>query len=115
MNNAIVDIYLVAFNVCGLRSKLKSTYFDEFIHKFKLICLTDAKLHSLDDLNIPNNSLILKNRKGAKRFSGGVAILVHESIDKYASRINIPRIYTRTLKKLQENVLCQKSIVYDQG
>ena len=28
--------------------------------------------------------------------------------------INIPRIYTRTLKKLQENVLCQKYIVYDQ-
>ena len=30
------------------------------------------------------------------------------------SRIIIPRIYTQTLKKLQENVLCQKSIVYDQ-
>ena len=30
------------------------------------------------------------------------------------SRINIPRIYSQTLNKLQENVSCQKFIVYDQ-
>ena len=62
---------------------MKSTDLEEFIHKFKLIFLTEIKLHSLNDLNISIYRLILKNRKGAKRCSGGVAILVHESIDKY--------------------------------
>ena len=79
----------MALNVCGLRSKLKSTDFEEFIHKFKLIFLKETKLHSLDDLNIPNYRLILKNRKGAKICSGGVAILVHESIDKYVKCLEI--------------------------
>ena len=34
-HNEIMDIEIVALNVCGLRSKLKSTDFEEFIHKFK--------------------------------------------------------------------------------
>ena len=88
-HNAIMDIEIVALNVCGLRSKLKSTVFEEFIHKFKLIFLTETKLHSLDDLNIPNYRLTLKNRKGAKRCFGRVAILVHESIDKYVKCLEI--------------------------
>ena len=74
---------MVALNVCGLRSKLKSIDFEEFINQFKLIFLTETKPHSLDDLIIPNYRLLFKNRKCAKRCSGCVTILVHESIDKY--------------------------------
>ena len=47
-----MDIAMVALNVCELRSKLKSTYFEEFILKFKFIFLTETRLYSLDDLNI---------------------------------------------------------------
>ena len=83
------DLGVILLNVCGLKSKLKSYEFEEFIQKYKLIFLTETKLNILDEVNIPNYNIIVNSRKGAKRSSGGVAILVHESIEKHIQCLDV--------------------------
>ena len=79
---------IVLLNICGLKSKLKQYEFEEYIQKYKLIFLTETKLNCLDDITIPDYKIIVNNRKGARKSSGGVAILVHKSIEKCITRLD---------------------------
>ena len=69
--------------MCGLKSKLKLLDFEEFIQKYKLTFLTETKLDELDDVTVPTNTIFTNNRKIKKRASGGVAVLVHNSLSDY--------------------------------
>jgi len=72
-------------NVCGLKTKLLGPDFEQFIDKFDLIALTETKLDDLDNLNdvFENFDIICKNRKRAKRASGGVALLTKKCVTQY--------------------------------
>lgn len=77
MNASITKLTLLLINVCGLKSKLKSIDFEEYIQPYDLIFLTETKLDDLDEININGFDIIYKNRKGAKRASGGIAVLIN--------------------------------------
>ncbi len=84
--NFISNLNIALLNVCGLKAKLKGPDFEEFAHKFDIVCLTETKLDELDCVNLPDYRLLRKDRKKKRRASGGVAILVKENI---AHRIQI--------------------------
>ena len=78
-------------NVCGLKSKLLSNDFEKFISEFEVIALTETKLSDLDlvDELFSDFTIINKNRKGAKKASGGIALLVHNHLVKQVQILNV--------------------------
>jgi len=78
-------------NVCGLKSKLLSPDFEKFISEFDIIAVTETKLSDLDctDNLFLHYDMLYKNRKGAKRASGGIAILIKKNISKHVHTIEI--------------------------
>ena len=52
------------------------------------IFLTETKINCLDDITIPDYEIIVSNRKGARKSSGRVAILVHKIIEKCIKRLD---------------------------
>ena len=74
------DLDIVLLNICGLKAKLKNIDFEQFIQKHQIVFLTETKLGKFDEIIIPGFKLLINNRQTTRRASGGVAILVHESI-----------------------------------
>ena len=101
---------IINLNVCGLRSKLKLLDFEEFIQKYKLIFLTETKLDELDDIDVPNYKIFTNNRTIKKRASGGVAILVHNSLSDYITALDTD-IKSTIWIRLNKNI-CQIPIVF---
>ena len=54
-----------------------------------MIVLTETKLDDLDSIHINNFKLINNNQKYRKKVSGGVAVLVHNSISSYVTEMDI--------------------------
>ena len=96
--------------MCGLRSKLKLLDFEEFIQKYKLIFLTETKLDELDDIDVPNYKIFTNNWTIKKRASGGVAILVHNSLSDYVTVLDTD-IKSTIWIRLNKNI-CQIPIVF---
>ena len=96
--------------MCGLRSKLKLLDFEEFIQKYKLIFPTETKLDELDDIDVPNYKIFTNNRTIKKRASGGVAILVHNSLSDYITVLDTD-IKSTIWIRLNKNI-CQIPIVF---
>lgn len=70
-------------NVCGLNSKLNIPEFNELIQSFDIITCTETKLDDLDVINVNQFVCITKNRRQKViRKSGGIAVLIKESIFK---------------------------------
>lgn len=68
-------------NVCGIRSKLASEEFDNYVRGFDVIILTETKLDEVDILEIPGYKIFRKDRKVCSvRASGGVCIMVRNEI-----------------------------------
>ena len=80
----------LSLNVCGLKAKLLSKDFENFIKDYDVIALTETKLDQLDDLSnyFDGYNFMHKNRKFAKHASGGVALLVKRSIYKYFKSVH---------------------------
>jgi exonuclease III len=72
-------------NVCGLSSKLKGVEFTNCISEYDVVMLTETKLSdkSPNDINIPGYKFLPKNRKNARAASGGVAVLIKDSLTEY--------------------------------
>ena len=66
-------------NVCGLKTRLRSPEFEQFIQNYDLICLTETKLSEIDNIAISGFKSLKKNRKTLHRASGGVALLLNEN------------------------------------
>ena len=80
--------------ICGQKSKLKAPDFEDTISHHNMIVLTETKLDDLDSIHINNFKLINNNRKYRKKASGGVAVLVHNSISSYVTEMDIQFKYT---------------------
>ena len=106
-NIELSKLSIINLNVCGLRSKLKLLDFEEFIQKYKLIFLTETKL---DDIDVPNYKIFTNNRTIKKRASGGVAILVHNSLFDYITVLDTD-IKSTIWIRLNKNI-CQIPIVF---
>ena len=91
-----LSVKLVCINVCGLLSKLRYPDFEEFCQSYDIVCLVESKLGSLDSFDIQNFRILhLINRKQAKSRSGGIAVLVKDTIFEHV----------KILKSTSENVL----------
>ena len=75
--------------ICGLKSKLNTPDFEETINHHNMTALTGAKLDDFDSIPMNNFKLINNNRKYRKKASGGVAVLVHNSISSYVTEMYI--------------------------
>jgi hypothetical protein len=73
----------VSLNACGIKSKLLSYDFENFIKKYDIVCITETKLCDSDSLELDGFSVFMKNRSKAKRNSGGVAVLVRKDLTNY--------------------------------
>ena len=78
-------IHVCMLNVCGLKSKMLSPDFEEFIFRFDIVALTETKMSDLDNINdmFREFDIFYKNRRLAKRASGGVALLVKKNISNH--------------------------------
>lgn len=79
----------MSLNVCGVNRRLQYNEFVEFLSSFDVICLTETKTDDTDVLQIPGFSVFLKNRcRLSKVRSGGIALLIRDSLVKYVTVIN---------------------------
>ena len=69
---------ICSINVCGLKSKLKSPDFIEFLQGFDIVCLSETKLTKYDAPDIPGFKLCANNLGIERRNSpsGGVGLLI---------------------------------------
>ena len=72
--------------------------------------LTETKLDELDDIDVPNYKIFTNNRTIKKRASGGVAILVHNSLSDYITVLDTD-IKSTIWIRLNKNI-CQIPIVF---
>jgi hypothetical protein len=66
-----------------LKSKLRSPDFETFISDYDIICLSETKLSNIDEINIDQYVIKCVNRSVCKSNSGGIAILVRQTMCKY--------------------------------
>ena len=84
-----LSVKLVYINVYFLLSKLRYPDFEEFCQSYDIICLAESKLGSFDSFDIQNFSILhLINRKQAKIRSGGIAVLVKDTIFEHVKVLN---------------------------
>ena len=77
------NIKLCSLNVCGVKQKLKYPEFNEFIQKFDIIGLSETKLCEYDTLHVDDYSIYYSSRVKCDRNSGGLALLVKNSIAEH--------------------------------
>ena len=109
-NIELSKLNIINLNVCCLKPKLKLLDFEEFIQKYKLIFLTKTKLDELDDVTVPNYKIFTNNRKIKRRASGGVAVLVHNSLSDYITVLDTD-IKSTIWIRLDKSI-CQIPIVF---
>ncbi len=83
----IKDLKCGFVNICGLRSKLKSPDFEEYLHTKDILAIAETKLDRYDKIDLPGYKIYRSDRKNARRPSGGVAVLVRNEICKYVKFI----------------------------
>ena len=89
MPDNTLSIKVVCINVCGLLSKLRYPDFEEFCQSYDIVCLVESKLGFLDSFEIQNFEILhLLNRKKAKSRSGGIAVLVKDTIFEHVKILN---------------------------
>ena len=84
--------------------------FEEFIQKYKLIFQTETTLDELDDIDVTIYKIFTNYRRITKRSSGGVAILVHNSLSDYLTVLDTD-IKSTIWISLDKNI-CQIPIVF---
>lgn len=61
----VSDIKIVSLNVCGLRSKLQTPDFLEFINEHEIVCLTvcltETQTDCADVIDVENDTVIIVN------------------------------------------------------
>jgi exonuclease III len=87
-----------SLNVCGLRSKLLSYDFENFIKSYDIVCLTETKLSDHDDLEFDGYTIFMKNRKNVRRNSGGVAVIIRNDLCKHVKIIETDSEFTLWFK-----------------
>ena len=84
-----LSIKVVCINVCGILSKLRYPDSEEFCQSYDIVCLVESKLGSLDSFDIQKFEILhLLNRKKSKSISGGIAVLVKDTIYKHVKGLN---------------------------
>ena len=81
-------------NVCGIKNRMKSVEFYNFINNYDVILMTETKLDELDQIAFPGFRLITKNRLFKRKASGGVAALLSEKVQSRVSLINNTQQYS---------------------
>lgn len=74
---------MCSLNVGGLMSKLTYPDFQEFVENFDLVGLSETKLDKIDRPDVNGYMLLNENRTSCKRKSGGVGVLIKNSLVPY--------------------------------
>ena len=75
------SLRILSINVGGLRSKVESPDFENFIITYDIVCIIETHFDIFDSISINGFKLLpTMVRRNAKSRSGGIAILVRESI-----------------------------------
>ena len=78
------DINIGSVNVCGLASKIKVPEFLNFISTFDILGIQESKTDETDNICVPGYQIYYNNREQlARRKSGGIALLVRDSLVPY--------------------------------
>jgi len=74
------DLKFAVLNICGLMNKLKYIETQEFIQNYDIVGLVETKLDNYDTVQIKGYKFISLNRQVCRRKSGGIGLLVKESL-----------------------------------
>jgi len=70
-------VSLSVLNVCGLKSKLLSPDFSDYISNYDIFACSETKLDNLDRINLEGYDFISKPRKHTTvRKSGGIGVFI---------------------------------------
>lgn len=73
--------------------------FENLVNKYDIICLSETKLCDRDKIEeIDGYTIVVQNRKNARRSSGGLAVLVKNHLCKFITIINTASDYTLWFK-----------------
>ena len=84
--------------MCGLKANFLSPDIEDYIRKHDVVCFSETKLSNDDVIEVEGYSFFQKSRRGAKRSSGGVAILIKDELCKYFKVIETDSDFTLWLK-----------------
>ena len=105
-----IDIKVCLLNCCGLKTKTLANDFEYFINNYDIICLSETKLDQLDIVTFGEFNEYFKCRKGARRSSGGIAVLVKKHLSKLITLLNNEDDFTLWFK--MENIIGGKSSLF---
>jgi len=105
-----IDIKFCLLNCCGLKTKTLANDFEYFINNYDIICLSETKLDQLDIVTFGQFNEYFKCRKGARRSSGGIAVLVKKHLSKLITLLNNEDDFTLWFK--MENIIGGKSSLF---
>ena len=71
-----------SINVGGLKSKLKSNDFEDYISDYDIVCLSETKLNNLDTIEITNHKMYVNNFTSNKNIHG-TALLACQSFNPF--------------------------------
>lgn len=77
---ASVHLRILSLNVCGLTAKKKFPELYDVISKIDIACLLETKLDDIDQVDLAGFTCFMKNRRGFRYRSGGVALLVRNEL-----------------------------------
>ena len=85
---------ILAFNVCGLISKLKYDIFVDKLKEHDIVCVCETKADRVDEINLNdfaernNYTCYSKTRKNARRKSSGICTLISNKIKSHVKELS---------------------------
>jgi hypothetical protein len=105
-------VKLLNLNVCGLRSKVISDDFGEYLRQFGIIFLTETKLDDVDDITIAGYEVLRKNRHHCSTHpSGGVCRLIQKDFFKFCKVLDNDHKHVLWCRIEKEFLLLDKDLI----
>ena len=108
---------ILTLNVCGLSRRCKYPEFLEFIQTFDVLCLVETKTDDVDQIDLPEFEIHMKNRFTYRKVrSGGIVLAFKNYLSQDIDLINSESQYvlwfkiSKNVLQLNHDVLC--GIVY---
>jgi hypothetical protein len=79
------NILVLSLNAGGIKSKLLYPETYNLLRQFHIVCVSESKLSNCDTVEIDGYYSFYKNRKKYKRRSGGIFVLIKESLMPYVT------------------------------
>lgn len=93
------SLHILSLNVCGLVRRLQYPEFSDLISGYDILCLTESKTDSLDNIEINGFEVRMKNRSRVSNVkSGGITLAYKCSLSDFVSEVENDCQYVKWFK-----------------